>query len=233
MLEKTERTDILVVAAEALGPLRGAVVFVGGPIVQRLFTRAVRPSPRPIAGDDSVIEVVSRVEGEAFDASLRSHGFVEDRREDFVRRWRQDYVVMDVLPICEGNPGMLNPWYRLSVPYARAVKLTPQIFVDMIDAPHYLAAKLQTIRDWGTGDIRTSRNVRDIVLLLAGREEIRKELAEAPPELRAFVGSNLRSLSQVRPFEDACRNHLERAGMPDRMADVVAKQLEAILSLAE
>jgi|SRR5580700_4578937 hypothetical protein len=73
-------------AAQALEPVLGDVVFLGGASIVLWITDPAAPAPRPTKDVDVVVEVSSRAAFHAFEERLRSLGFKEDRESDIICR---------------------------------------------------------------------------------------------------------------------------------------------------
>jgi len=61
-----------------------------------------------------------------------------------------------------------------------------------------LATKIEAFKGRGEGDFPASRDLADIIALVDGREELVGEVAEAPPELRAYL-SDERAILLAHP----------------------------------
>lgn len=197
----TKTMDAVDRAVEALGPLRATLVIVGGPILGRLL-----PPGTNIPKQEGIIEVVCRVEGSAFLNKLKAQGFERDPQSELARRWIKGDVAIDVVPSSFVMPGISNPWYPFALANAKKMELDGGILVEMIDASHYLAARLQWLRDWGMGEYRSTTILRDIVTLIASHPNLLSELSRAPREVQIFVQQCIGDLTRVRTFFEACEN---------------------------
>ncbi|HEV3046176.1 MAG TPA: hypothetical protein VGY13_02335 [Solirubrobacteraceae bacterium] len=71
--------ELLERAAQALEPVLGDVVFLGGASIVLWITDPAAPAPRPTKDVDVVVEVTSRAAFHTFEERLRSLGFKDDQ----------------------------------------------------------------------------------------------------------------------------------------------------------
>jgi hypothetical protein len=141
--------------ANRLGPLREEVVFVGGMIRGLLISDPGASGSRPTDDIDVVAEVGSRAEYYKLAERLQALGFEPDRRERApLCRWLIDGLTVDVMPDHENVLGFSNRWYPSALATAtwHDVGAEPYDRIRVVDAPHYLATKLESFRGRGGGD---------------------------------------------------------------------------------
>jgi hypothetical protein len=98
--------ELLELAAEALGPLLGEVVFVGGATVTLWISDPGAPTVRPTKDVDVVVEVATRSAFHGFEARLRQRRFVEVQEDGVICRWRHlSGLILDAMP---SEPGILG-----------------------------------------------------------------------------------------------------------------------------
>lgn len=68
-----------------------------------------------------------------------------------------------------------------------------------------MSTKLAPWLGRGAGDVLTSLDVHDTVVLIDGRPELIDELAAQPDELRTYVAAELTSLREVDYSSTSCR----------------------------
>lgn len=194
-------------ALEALGPLRGTIVIVGGAILHRYLDGPTTP---PTNG---VVEVVCRVEGEAFEAKLKARGFLKDPSAQTLRRWVKGDVKLDVVPSSFVMPGISNPWYTSALAYAKKIELGNG-WVEMIDAVHLLAAQLQWLRDWGIADARSGAALSIVTNLIERRASLANEFKLVPLDVVEFIARTLADFESLLPktsgATEAFPEHLAR-----------------------
>src|SRR5689334_10772951 len=143
-------------ASARFGPLRNEVVFVGGMIRSLLITNPGAPPQRPTDDIDVIAEVESRAASYELAKRLRQLGFREDHSEGArVCRWIIDGLKVDVMPDDEKVLGFSNRWYasaRLSSTW-HVIGDAEDDRIRVVDAPHFVATKLESFRARGGGDL--------------------------------------------------------------------------------
>lgn len=184
--------------AKSLGDLKDKVVTVGGSVVELLLTDPGSPIVRPTQDVDVIIEIATRLEYYKLEEQLRLLGFHQRSDERVICRWFGHEIILDVMPDDPNILGFSNTWYRSAMHSAKSVSLPSGTAIQIIDGPHFLATKLEAFLSRGGGDIFSSYDFEDIVILVNGRAELADEIHDAPPNLRAFVAEATRNLL-VRP----------------------------------
>ena len=112
--------ELLELAAAALEPVLGEVVFLGGATVYLWITDPGAPPVRPTKDVDVVVEVVSRSDFHAFEQRLRSLRFDEDQLDGIICRWRHrdSGLILDAMPSDPGILGFSNRWQAAAIPHA-------------------------------------------------------------------------------------------------------------------
>jgi predicted nucleotidyltransferase len=218
--------------AARLGPIREEVVFVGGMIRSLLITDPGAPAARPTDDIDVVAAVSSRTEYYALAERLRALGFQEDRREKApLCRWLIDGLTVDVMPDQENVLGFSNRWY----PSARksASWLTvgdgPDDRIRVVDAPHFVATKLEAFRGRGAGDFY-HHDMEDLIAVIDGRGEFLDEMKTSPEDVRAFITQEIATLMNDEAFREALPGHLPGDKASQARLPIVEQRLRAIAS---
>lgn len=109
--------ELLERAAQALEPVLGEVVFLGGASIVLWITDPAAPTPRPTKDVDVVVEVTSRAAFHAFEERLRSLGFKEDQEDGIICRWRHQNhdLILDAMPADAAILGFENRWQGASI----------------------------------------------------------------------------------------------------------------------
>ena len=100
-------------AASKLRPFLKEIVFVGGVTLGLLITDSAGASIRGTNDVDVIAEILTYPDYIAFSDRLLKLGFVEDMGEKpLACRWRNEGLILDVLPLDEKVLGYTNRWYR-------------------------------------------------------------------------------------------------------------------------
>jgi ABC-type sugar transport system ATPase subunit len=96
-----------------------------------------------------------------------------------------------------------------------------------LSAPYFLATKFEAFKDRGQNDVYVSHDLEDIITVVDGRAELLDEIAQASPDVKAHIVSNIRALMAHPEIENALPGIILR---PIRAA-IVLQRLQAIALL--
>ena len=182
--------ELLAAIADAMGPLREKVVFVGGCATGLLITQPLVAEVRPTEDVDAIVEVVSLAGYHALARQLVALGFKQtmaDNTPPF--RWFWRGMQLDLVPLDEKVLGFANRWYRPAFDVAQTAILPSGLQLRHLSSPYFLATKLEAFGDRGNNDVYLSHDLEDIITVVDGRPELFAELSGAPAEVRTFVSS--------------------------------------------
>lgn len=199
--------------AKALGDLKEKVVFVGGATLSLYSTRKVF-EVRPTEDVDIIVEVLNYSKGAELDDKLRSIGFVNDTESGIICRWRIQKIIVDIMPTTDAATGFSNRWYPEGFEHAINHEIDKSCTVRILDAPYFLATKIEAFNSRGNNDGRTSHDFEDIVYVLENRKEIWEEIATAPGSIKKYLRSEFRILLNNRNIMEWIDSHVERASPP-------------------
>lgn len=190
-------------AFEHLGDIRDEVVFVGGATVELWITDDAAPEFRPTEDIDVIVEVTTRQDYYRLEERLWQAGFSNDSESGVICRFRQPEsgLVLDVMPTEASILGFENRWQAEAFPHAVEVSLPGGQVISAIPPPFLLATKIEAFKTRGKLDFYGSLDFGDIVMLIDGREELRREISEAPCALRDYVSEQLRELAGHPNFD--------------------------------
>jgi predicted nucleotidyltransferase len=214
---------LLELAADILGPLVDEVVFVGGATVHLWLTEAAAPPVRATDDVDVICDVTSYAEYQALSERLRERALEEAMDEPVICRWRhrESGLAIDVMPTSEDVLGFSNPWYEVGIATAVELELPSGKRIRAVAPPVVVATKLAAWLGRGGGDVLTSLDVHDIVVLIDGR----------PEHLRDFVAAELASLREVNYFEYVVQGAVAAYGdVANERATILAERLDAIIA---
>lgn len=185
---------MLRLVAGRMGTLRKQVVFLGGTVVPLLLTRQVALDVRLSKDVDFIVDFNSKQDLYEFEDELWEQGF-KKKSTGAVCRWLIDNVTVDVLPADPDILGFNNRWFAEGMPHAQQVDIGKGIIVNIISAPYFLGVKLNAFHMRARDDYVKSSDVYDVVLIIAGRPEIEREiLGQASLELKVYLLSELKRL---------------------------------------
>ena len=226
--------EYLAAVASALGPLVEEVVFTGGLVVQEYWTVPALREPRAtVDADVIIVEAATYVEYADFGKRLGERGFLQLADVGTPpHRWIKDDLVLDVMPLDAKVLGFTNQWYRSGVTRATQVSLSDTVSIRILDAPHFLASKLEAYRGRGADDPYMSHDVEDVVSVVAGRPSCVEETRVADPEMAAWIGSVLRDVFPEGRRVEMVAVHMDPTA-PAGLAEAVAERITALIGLSQ
>jgi predicted nucleotidyltransferase len=222
--------ELLSAMAQALGPLRERLVFVGGCATGLLVTNPAAADVRPTEDVDAIVEVATLAGYHAMHPLLAERGFkqtMEDGTPPF--RWYWNRMQLDLVPVDERVLGFANRWYRPGFASAVTTELRPGLSLRHLDAPHFVATKFEAFNDRGARDVYLSHDLEDIVTVIDGRAELTDELSAADTSVRSHVIRQVRALLAHPDMQNALPGLVAQ---PIR-AGVVLQRLHDIASMDE
>lgn len=203
--------------AEALGELREQVVFVGGAVAGLLVTDPLADSVRATRDVDAVVNA-SRSTFHRIEEQVAQRGFARDASSDVICRWvhKASGLLFDLMPVQPEVLGFSNRWYPYAVQTAVPVALGEGLTIRLVSAAAFVATKLEAFASRGGGDFMSSHDLEDVLNIVNGREELLKEVAAAPADLRQAVASAFTGLLTNPNFSNVLPGLMaepERAGL--------------------
>ena len=221
-----------VVAQHLSDALREQLVFVGGAVAGLLITDPAMPAIRPTDDVDVVAQVVALRDYHAIERDLAERGFKRDMRRDApVCRWRIGEVALDVMPTMESVLGFSNRWYPLATRTARLVVLPGGEKIRLINAPEFIATKLEAFSGRGNSDYLFSHDLGDLLAVVDGRATLLAECGASDAALKAYLRDWFTRLIATPPFMEALAGHLPGdAASQERLPELETK-LQALAQL--
>ena len=196
--------------ARAIQPILNRVVLAGPPVSDLLLDDpGVRTREFSFAAD-ATLQLLSTSMVDRLGADLQKLGFSRTGRSGTADRWSlPSGTGVDLIQVREEQ----NEPAELALEYATLVTLPyvveERLVVRIAGAPAVLALELDAFARSGAR-LLDSEALERVVLLVAGRKDIEKESAAAPPELRALIRPPLARLAA----NDALELIVQRA-VPD------------------
>src|SRR3989442_3955296 len=115
---------LLEAAVRVLEPLLNELVFIGGCTTGLLISDAGASGIRVTKDVDTIIEIASYGEYATLSERLRALGLHEDHNEDAPTcRWRDQDLIIDVMPTDERILGFSNQWYAPAINAAQDLEI--------------------------------------------------------------------------------------------------------------
>lgn len=216
--------------ASALGDdLRKRIVFIGGAILPLLQDdNDLFGSARPTKDVDGVIATTSYTQKAKVEDALRARKFRNQADAPHMDRWiTADGAIFDLVACGTHAGGNGSEHDMFAVETAETVDLPPTI--RHASAVGYLTLKCGAFRDRGQSIPLDSKDLSDIVTLIATRSRIVDEVHSAPKPIREFLRKQVRSLLDNKRAVSSIATHI-RANDPlvDNLEVVVVDRLRTL-----
>ncbi|WP_367186025.1 hypothetical protein [Mesorhizobium escarrei] len=132
---------------------------------------------------------------------------------------------VDFMPDDAGILGFSNRWYAKGIETSVDHALTDGLTIKRLAPALFVATKLEAYLGRGEGDLFTSRDMEDILLIIDGRPEIVDEVLGADAEIRDFIAEQFTALLEDADFEYFLEGNVRG---PAGRSDIVRNRFVAI-----
>jgi predicted nucleotidyltransferase len=199
--------------ANALNSLNEKVVFIGGATVSLYVNRPVMEI-RPTDDVDVIIEILNYKERAELEERLREIGFSNDIDSGIVCRYKIHGIVVDIMPTNDPSIGFSNKWYQEGFENSVDYKIDEYCSVKILDAPYFIATKIEAFKGRGKNDGRTSQDFEDIVFVLENRESIWQEINELEGDISTYLKNEIKEMLKNKYLAEWIDSHVERVSPP-------------------
>jgi hypothetical protein len=215
--------------AAALGDLRERVVFIGGAIAPLLQTHPPFARARLTSDVDGVALTASYADAHRLEDQLAGRGFRRDLADPrHAHRWiSPSGGPFDLAFAGEHLSATGNRWDEVAIATAVVANLG-DLTLRHASAPAFLALKWAAYYDRGAGDPLASRDLEDLLAVLASRPTIADEVATTPVDLRGYLGEQARTFLASPDAEDLLAAHLNNAQDPAQTIAAVRQLLQRL-----
>ncbi|MBO4227828.1 hypothetical protein [Bradyrhizobium neotropicale] len=227
MTVKGQLLQMLQTVAEALGSdLRQRLVFVGGCTTALFITDEVTLEGVRATDDvDLIVDLVGYSDWAELQVQLREKGFAESQDDTVICRMRLGDLKVDFMPDDADILGFSNRWYAKGTATAVTCPLTDTLDIRRLTPELFIATKLEAYLGRGQGDLFTSRDLEDILLIIDGRPEIVAEVLEADEDIRQFIAEQFAALLGNPEFDYFLEGNIRG---PEGRVDIVKKRFIAL-----
>jgi hypothetical protein len=181
----------LVVIATAIEPVLNRVVLAGPPVIDLLLNDPAVCIPQLTYSADSILQLLSTSMVDRIGADLQKLGLTRVGRSANGDRWRvSDDASFDLIQVRADDGDSEQMWLEYATLLTLPFPVGDRITVRITGAPAMLALECVAFANGGFG-VLDSEELERAVQLIAGRVEIEKECADAPPEVRTMIASTL------------------------------------------
>ena len=207
------------------------VVFVGGSTLDLIVTD---PASAPIRStyDVDVIVAADYAGYSMFCDRLRDIGFINDTSPDApMCRFLNGTLQLDVMSAQHDVLGFNSRWYEGAIQTAKLASLPSGKQIRLITAPFFLGTKMEAFYDRGKNDYHLSHDLEDFIAVIDGRTQLLEELAEAPVNLRQYLGETTGKLISNERFLDALPGYVPGDAISQRRVSIILERLKTIAAL--
>jgi hypothetical protein len=128
--------------------------------------------------------------------------------------------------------GFSNRWYPSARETAtwHTIGEGPTHRIRVVDAPHFVATKLEAFRGRADGDFY-HHDMEDLLTVVDGRTELLDELKASPESVRSFIAQQFQRLLDDDGFREAIPGHLPGDKASQARVPIVEERLAAIAGL--
>lgn len=181
----------LAAIATAIAPVLSRLVLTGPPVIDLLLNDPTVRAPRLSFAADSVFRFVTTSTPDRLRAELQKLGGTESGQSAGSAHWAMpNGTWLDLIQVRPDNGNPTEIWLEYATLLTLPFPIGAQLTIRMAGAAPTLALECSAYAS-NRGRAAESEELERALLLIAGRREIEKEVAGAPPELRAFVTSTL------------------------------------------
>ena len=201
--------DMIEIVASRLGKMREEVVFAGGATTILFVTDPAVVDIRPTKDIDVIIEVATFAKYAKLEDRLRAKGFVNLAGPKApICRWRTGDVLLDVMPTLPDILGFSNRWYQAAVSESDQRILPSGKTIRIVRPEHFIATKIEAFLGRGNDDFVMSHDIEDVITVIDGRPELKREVDAARNDVRSFIRTKLGIFAAEDDFRNAILGYL-------------------------
>ena len=174
---------------------------------------------------DLIVDISTRTAWYELEDSLRKLGFRNDLEDDILCRLKLNDIIVDFMPINEDILGFTNYWYEKSMKNTNEYTLPSGTKIKILDACYFLATKFEAYLGRGDDDPMSSKDIEDILNVIAGRSTIIGEIYETNDELQTYLSDQFSKLISHPDWQYVLQGNVSSA-----FSMKVAKNINAIIN---
>ena len=217
MRNRTANIEVIKTVAKALGDVNIRVVYVGGAVVALYADDPAAEDVRPTKDIDIVVQIAGISELNRLEEDMAKRGFTRDPFENVMCRFRLGDILVDVMSTSEVGWAPSNRWFKSGMKHLRKVD-AGGIEINILDTPHFLAAKFEAYSGRGQNDPRTSPDFEDIVYILDNNITLAEEVLKVSTQVRKYLTKWFRTIMESPSMQEALEAHLPYQTRAGRIA---------------
>jgi hypothetical protein len=218
--------------ALAIAPVLKQVVLAGPPVIEMLITDPTVPQPTTSFAADATLQLLSTAMVDRIGADLKKLGFARTGRTPHGDKWQiGDELGIELIQVRTEDSDPEQVWLEYATLLTLPLAVDESTTVRIAGGPAMLALECSAFSA-AAERVFDSEHAERILLLLAGRAEIEREAAAAPPELRTFVATTFGRIAQSDALQLLIERILPDAAALPAIAERVIAKLRRIAALA-
>ena len=181
------------------------IVFVGG-VTTFLYLTEQFDDIRVTVDVDVIIDANVR-EYQKTESALRRLGFTPD--PELHCRYTKGDLILDLMPIDGKILGFSNSWYQEGIKESIVHKIG-SLKIKLLSLEYFFATKIEAFLGRGQGDFYGSKDIEDIVTVLAGRADSLVELQLKEGKVIQYIKDQFGNFVKQSEFRQAMQGHLPR-----------------------
>lgn len=129
--------------------------------------------------------------------------------------------------------GFANRWYPLAIKSAAPFMLPSNKSIKRIQAPVFVATKLEAFADRGKGDFLLSHDLGDLIAIIDGRDSLADECKLQRRELREYLQLQFALLIENRALMQALAGHLPPDSAGQSRLPLLESKLQVLARLMD
>ena len=222
MITREANLEAIETVARALGDISDAAAYVGGAVVSLYADDPAAEDVRPTNDVDIVVQIARINELDRLEEDLVERGFTRDPFENVMCRFRLGDILVDVMSTSEVGWAPSNRWFKSGMKHLRKIDVGG-IEINILDTPHFLAAKFEAFSGRGQNDPRTSQDFEDIVYILDNNINLVEEVLKSPTQVRKYLTKWFRTITESPSMQEALEAHLPYETRVGRIAFINGK----------
>ncbi len=184
------------------------VVFVGGCTTGLLITDSFAlDGVRHTDDVDLIVNTIGYMGYAQFQQVLRQKGFrdITHHENTPVCAMQLGSLRVDFMP-ADGSLGFNNKWYAQAFTTATDYQLDEEATIRLVTPVYFIATKFEAYLGRGRGDLYSSQDSEDILMLFDGRVELVEEILSADVALQHYIAEQVNMLLQHQDIRAAVDN---------------------------
>lgn len=212
------------IVAKILGDLASEVVFVGGATLELYLEQPPpkpRPAIRPTLDVDCIIQTSSKREDfYKWEKRVRAIGF-KNAPSGPICRFAYQGVIVDFMPTDGAILGFTNSWYPEGFKSAVQTTLPTGPRIRILQLSYFVATKCEAFCQRGAKDLYASKDLEDIVFLLAFGRSARTDMQQAPARIKEALDAVRKEIESKHTLLEIVEAHIDRTAKPEAKQQVI------------